>query len=90
MQLLLDREELQLAAHIVEAHLYQCAHDDSKGAEAAAMEALLDGILKRRLEFDYEQLDALHQLLDEEYRRDASRLHLSSLRDKVAEACAML
>ena len=90
MQLVLDREELQVAAELVEARLYQCAHADPNGAETAAMEALLDGILKRRLQFDYEQLDALHQLLDEEYRRNASRLHLSSLRDKVTEACAML
>lgn len=90
MQLVLDREELQLAANIVEQRLYECACEGPNSSQVVVMETLLDGILKRRLEFDYEQLDALHDLLDQEYRRSAPRLHLSSLRDKVAEACAML
>lgn len=90
MQLVLDRPELQLAAEIVEARLYECRPDTGKSDEAEQLEPLLDGILNRRLEFDCDQLDRLRALLDEAWRQDRQRQHLASLRDKVTEVCAML
>lgn len=90
MQLALDRGELQLAAEIVEARLYECARHDPNRAEVLVMHALLDGILERRLEFDCDQLDALRVLLDRASKKNPVQPHLASLREKVTEVCAML
>lgn len=90
MQLVLDREELQLAANVVEDALYACGRDGTSSTKVGALEALLDGIINRRLEFDCDELDALREVLEAAWAGDPTRPHLALLRDKVAEVCAML
>lgn len=90
MQLVLDREELQLAADLVEDALFACQRDGAAPGKAEALEALLDGIVSRRLEFGCDELDALREVLEAAWAQDRTRPHLALLRDKVAEVCAML
>lgn len=105
MQLHLDRAELQLLADVLElrqSELREVARDRPADAslarQLADFAAVLDGVNNRRLQFDADQLDMLNALLGEFCRRalpkgveEEQRHHrLESLRDKIAEVCAMI
>ena len=107
MQLHLDREDLQLLADLLEnrlAELRSQARDRPADAalqrELSDLEAVLDGLAKRRLQFGCDELESVSELLSEICRRlpaqavdaqpEPRRRRLERLRDKVAEVCAMI
>ena len=106
MQLQLDREDLQLLAEVLEARVFELRREANHRpdevrarSQAAEMEAMLDRVISRRLEFGCDELDALCDLLNEACRHAREKAkhglqeqrywRLQLLRDKVVEVCAM-